>query len=198
MVRYPDDPYDRVWFPTINTESTVISTEKMVQYSDNDKFEAPSKVMQTAIMPRNASNNIHLGWYVNRDPPPPGCFYVLHFSELDPLPQKAVRQFYININGELGQDYMPQYLHSGAIFNMSPQTDYDQYNVTINATGNSTLPPIIKAYEVFRVISTAKFGTESQDGMHIDIHKYSLLLQILAGLINSVTFDPFKIKLSEI
>jgi hypothetical protein len=169
MVRYPDDPYDRVWFPRTNNESTVISTEKMVQNSGEDKFEAPLKVMQTAIMPRNASNNIRL------DPSSPDCIYVLHFSELEPLPDKAVRQFNININGELVQDYTPQYLHSGAIFNMNPKRGNDQYGVTINTTANSTLPPIINAYEIHAVISMAKFGTESQDGMHIDIYKYSLL-----------------------
>ena len=58
MVRYPDDPYDRVWFPQKIDETTVISTDKMVQNSDKDEFEVPSKVMQTAINSHNASDNI--------------------------------------------------------------------------------------------------------------------------------------------
>jgi len=162
-VRYPDDPYDRVWFPQKIDETTVISTDKMVQNSDKDEFEVPSKVMQTAINSHNASDNIILGWSLTPDPPPPGCIFILYFSEIEPLPDKAVRQFYTKINDEVGQDYTPRYLQSGAIFNKNPQRGNGQYTATIKATASSTLPPIINAYELFFVISTAKFGTESQD-----------------------------------
>lgn len=37
------------------------------------------------------------------------------------------------------------------------------YNISINATDNSTLPPIINAIEVFSVIPTTNIGTDLQD-----------------------------------
>ncbi|GJM88772.1 hypothetical protein PR202_ga05334 [Eleusine coracana subsp. coracana] len=165
MVRYPDDPYDRIWQPTkINTTQwTVIYTEETVQNYDDDKFEAPSKALQTAITPRIVPYNIQFQWCLSPNPSS-GCFHVFYFSELEPLPSKAVRQFYININDDPpGEGYTPPYLYSGAVSNKYPYRGYTKYFVMINATANSTLPPIINAFESFYVISTAKFGTDSQD-----------------------------------
>ncbi|KAK3135390.1 hypothetical protein QOZ80_5BG0418320 [Eleusine coracana subsp. coracana] len=164
-IRYPDDPYDRIWQPTkINTTRwTVISTEETVRNYDDDKFEAPSKVLQTAITPRIAPYNIQFEWCLSANPSS-GCIHVFYFSELESLPSKAVRQFYININDNPpGEGYTPPYLYSGAVFNTYPYRGYTKYTVMINATANSTLPPIINAFESFYVISTAKFGTDSQD-----------------------------------
>jgi hypothetical protein len=52
VTRYPDDPRDRVWYPWVSsTVWDVISTTRTVQNLKDDPFEAPSKVMQTAITP---------------------------------------------------------------------------------------------------------------------------------------------------
>ncbi|TVU19667.1 hypothetical protein EJB05_35830, partial [Eragrostis curvula] len=174
IVRYPDDPYDRIWYPKINTTNwNVTSTEKSVQ--NNNRFEVPSKVMQTAVTPRIASDNIQLQWFLNPEPndPLPLCVHVLHFSELEPLHGKAVRQFDININSDLGntQGFTPVYLSSIAIFNNGPYRGYTQYNATISATANSTLPPIINAYEIFAIIPTTNIGTEAQDVFAITVIK---------------------------
>ncbi|CAD6333146.1 unnamed protein product [Miscanthus lutarioriparius] len=72
----------------------------------------------------------------------------------------AVREFYVNINGELfySGGVTPDYLRSNAVFNTVPLPSYPRYNVSINSTANSTLPPFINAN-----ISTTNFGTDSQD-----------------------------------
>jgi hypothetical protein len=123
--------------------------------------------MQTAITPRNASGNISFTWnsQLRPDDPTPGYVAVLYFAELQSLPSNAVRQFYINLNGELWyRSYSPHYLFADTLHSLSPMRDYAQYNFSINATTNSTLPPIINAVEVFSVISTTNVGTDSQDG----------------------------------
>ncbi|PVH62115.1 hypothetical protein PAHAL_3G207500 [Panicum hallii] len=122
--------------------------------------------MQTAITPRNASGNISFTWnsQLRPDDPTPGYVAVLYFAELQSLPSNAVRQFYINLNGELWyRSYSPHYLFADTLHSLSPMRDYAQYNFSINATTNSTLPPIINAVEVFSVISTTNVGTDSQD-----------------------------------
>ncbi|GJN14996.1 hypothetical protein PR202_gb01880 [Eleusine coracana subsp. coracana] len=102
--RYPDDQHDRIWFPWVNpTKWAALSTTNRVQNLDDDIYEAPSKVMQTAITPRNASMNIEFYWDSEPQPkdPTPGYIGILHFSELQLLPSNVVRQFYINLNGRL-------------------------------------------------------------------------------------------------
>ncbi|KAF8727330.1 hypothetical protein HU200_018932 [Digitaria exilis] len=168
IVRYPDDPHDRFWYPWVDATSWgSISTTERVQNIDNDLFEAPSKVMQTAVTPRNASSNIQFFWDNDPQPndPSPGYIGILHFSEVELLSRNATRQFYININGKqwYPKAFTPEYLYSDAIYNNDPHSGFARYNISLNATGNSTLPPIINAVEVFYVIPTTNVGTDSQD-----------------------------------
>uniref|UniRef100_A0A0D9WIV1 Protein kinase domain-containing protein n=1 Tax=Leersia perrieri TaxID=77586 RepID=A0A0D9WIV1_9ORYZ len=168
IIRYPDDPHDRIWFVwSDSTRWSEISTTKKVQNTDNDMYEVPTAVMQTAITPRNASMNIEFSWDAVPLPndPNPGYIGILYFSELQLLPSNVTRQFYINLNGKLWLQkvYTPIYLYSDATYNQNPYLRYPSYNISINATDNSTLPPLINAVEVFSVISTATIGTDSQD-----------------------------------
>uniref|UniRef100_A0A0E0A1U5 non-specific serine/threonine protein kinase n=1 Tax=Oryza glumipatula TaxID=40148 RepID=A0A0E0A1U5_9ORYZ len=168
FIRYPDDPHDRIWMPWVSPSYwTEVSTTRPVQHTDEDVFDAPTKVMQTAIAPLNASSNIEFAWvpYTQPKDPAPGYIAVMHFSELQLRSSNASRQFYINLNGNMvfSQGYTPAYLYADAIFNSNPFLRYPQYNISINATANSTLPPIINAIEVFSVFSTATVGTDGQD-----------------------------------
>ncbi|XP_039800173.1 putative leucine-rich repeat receptor-like protein kinase At2g19210 [Panicum virgatum] len=169
IIRYPDDPHDRVWFPWVNTAlwNSVSTALRVEDIADEDMFEVPTKVLQTAITPRNASDNIEFSWDPDPQPkdPTPGYVANLHFSELELLPGNASRQFYVNLNGKpwFPKPYSPVYLVSDTIFNSNPVRGFPHYNVSINATANSTLPPMINAVEVFSVIPTTNVGTDSQD-----------------------------------
>ncbi|KAI5019614.1 hypothetical protein ZWY2020_044502 [Hordeum vulgare] len=60
LVRYPEDPYDRVWIPWSEIDSNEwaeISTPEKVKELADLRFNAPSAVMQTAIAPRNGSRS---------------------------------------------------------------------------------------------------------------------------------------------
>ncbi|CAN6341785.1 unnamed protein product [Urochloa humidicola] len=167
-VRYPDDPHDRIWVPWFDaTIWDVVSTMQRVQNYEMDRFEAPSKVMQTAITPRNASKNIEFVWnsmMSHKDRSLPGYMLITHFSELNLLTSSDVREFNINLNGELWWSHLrPRYLYSDAIYSTKPLRSDTRYKVSINATANSTLPPIINAVEIFSIISTTNVGTDSQD-----------------------------------
>ncbi|CAL4901103.1 unnamed protein product [Urochloa decumbens] len=170
VVRYPNDPYDRVWISMLDTTAWDVISTTMEVKDMHKEYEAPSKVMQTAITPRNASNNIHFFWdwdYEQRSSkdPLPEFVTVMYFSELVSLQGNAVRQFYVNLNGEpwYREGFTPRYLYEDHIFSTNPFGDYTRYDVSINATTNSTLPPIINAIEVFSVIATDNAGTNSQD-----------------------------------
>ncbi|XP_025809832.1 putative leucine-rich repeat receptor-like protein kinase At2g19210 isoform X4 [Panicum hallii] len=181
VVRYPHDPYDRIWFPWFDaTMWGRLSTTQDVRIDDT--FEAPSKVMQTAITPRDASMNIEFSWDYTWQPkgrPSLGYIPIMYFSEPVPLAGNAVRQFYINIDGELWykEGFTPKYLYSVAVYNTGPYGGSIRYNVSINATANSTLPPIINAVELFTLISSANVGTDSQDVSAITTIKTKYLVK---------------------
>jgi hypothetical protein len=84
IVRYPDDPHDRIWVPWSKpTEWSEITTTKKVQHMDADDFEAPSAVMQTAVTPVNATSPIEFSWDAqpNVNDPSPG-YTLPHTSSL--------------------------------------------------------------------------------------------------------------------
>lgn len=66
VIRYPDDPYDRTWFPWSDPEewSEISTAEGMRPVVVGSRFEVPSAVMQTAIVPLlNASaKSIDFSW----------------------------------------------------------------------------------------------------------------------------------------
>ncbi|KAF0927289.1 hypothetical protein E2562_031493, partial [Oryza meyeriana var. granulata] len=168
-VRYPDDRYDRVWSPWSNppAEWSDISTTEKVQNTIAALSDVPSVVMQTAVTTRNTSKAIEVSWDTkpNHEYPDPGMFFFFYFSELELLTGNAVREFYITVNGVIWtkKPYSPLYLNTDSIYNGAPHRGYSRYNFSIYAAGNSTLPPIVSAVEVFSVISTANVGTDAQD-----------------------------------
>uniref|UniRef100_A0ACD5TEW9 Uncharacterized protein n=1 Tax=Avena sativa TaxID=4498 RepID=A0ACD5TEW9_AVESA len=169
LVRYPEDPYDRVWIPWSDPGVWLeISTPEKVQGTADLRFHVPSAVMQTAIVPRNGSRTIELLWDAvpNHAYREPGLIGIVYFAELEAMAGGALRQFEMTINGILWSKvpYTPKYLISDIFFNSEPHQGYGgRYNFTLNATANSTLPPIINAAEIFSVVSMANAATDAND-----------------------------------
>nr|CAB3464671.1 unnamed protein product [Digitaria exilis] len=166
----------------VSAWSVISTTDKVLTIGEEDLFEAPSKVLQTAITPRNASDNIEFSWSREaqpKDPSAPGYIAIMHFSELQVVPDNALREFYVYLNGELWYPVgiTPFYLSANFAYDMDPLPDSAQYNVSINATANSTLPPFINAVEIFSVISTDNVGTDSKDASAMMEIKMKYLVQ---------------------
>ncbi|VAH09501.1 unnamed protein product [Triticum turgidum subsp. durum] len=87
---------------------------------------------------------------------------MMYFAELQ---SNVVREFYISMNGKLFYPHVmsPRYLVSDAIHNDRPFHGFDRYDISLNATVNSTLPPIINAVEVVSVFPTTGVPTATQD-----------------------------------
>lgn len=173
LVRYPDDPYDRVWIPRSDPEAwTEISTPEKVPEMVDLRFHPPSAVMQTAVAPRNGSRTIEFSFDVvpNHVYSMPGCAGILYFAEVQVVVAggaAAVRQFDMFVNSARWSKapYTPLRLAADAYYNGEPyRGNSNQYNFTLNATANSTLPPIINAAEFFSVVSMVNVATDAQDG----------------------------------
>jgi hypothetical protein len=166
IVRYPDDPNDRVWTASALKEGREISTTETMQFN----YEVPMVVMQTAVTTPNASENIDLSWEPVPQPrdPSPGHFIITHFSELQILPTNALREFYVSINGaKVANNIRLPYLGVNMVYNQDAPYRDSRYNISIGVTANSTLPPVLSAIELFFSMSTTNLATDSRDGTHI-------------------------------
>ncbi|XP_072959103.1 putative leucine-rich repeat receptor-like serine/threonine-protein kinase At2g04300 isoform X2 [Typha angustifolia] len=168
IIRYPDDPYDRYWIPWNKVLSrppglTEISTTSPIRHLPVDHYDAPSAVIQTALTPKNASK-IEYHWTSDAQGKDPGFLIVLYFSEFQTVQGDAKREFDIYLNGiQWADPFSPDYLYSDALFNDKPAPRYPRYNLSIVATSKSTLPPIINALELFRVLDITGNGTDRGD-----------------------------------
>ncbi|CAL9122026.1 unnamed protein product [Musa textilis] len=164
-VRFPSDPHDRIWNPFDETTSlTKTSTNLTVENPVDDHFEAPHVVMNTAVVPVN-STKLEL----NLATEPGGLdeyYAVLHFSELKPLLQNESRQFFVYLGGTLWNDaksFTPDYLSSSAVYSTNPTSAPTHYNISLVATSDSTLPPILNAAEVFSAMQNTIVPSDSRN-----------------------------------
>ncbi|URD97131.1 receptor-like serine threonine-protein kinase [Musa troglodytarum] len=148
-VRFPDDPYDRVWSPYMDPSWSTLSSTLEVNNSGN-MFEPPSAVMQSAVTPASGSQ-LAFSW--DSVSPDDELYAVLHFAELQKLTGNSTRVFNITRNGDPRfQWYTPPYLSADGIHSTVPFEGYSRYEYVLNATSDSTLPPIINAFEVYSLM----------------------------------------------
>ncbi|THU72701.1 hypothetical protein C4D60_Mb04t14950 [Musa balbisiana] len=159
-LRFPDDPYDRVWNPCNDPSWRTLSTNSTVDNRD-DLFEPPVAVMQTAVTPKTVRQ---LGFFWDSVSPRDELYAVLYFAELQNLKGNSTRVFNVTRNGESRFSwYTPPYLSIGYIYSVVPFKGYSRYQYLLLATSNSTLPPIINAFEVYSLMQLTQAATDSRD-----------------------------------
>ncbi|XP_065004376.1 probable LRR receptor-like protein kinase At1g51890 isoform X1 [Musa acuminata AAA Group] len=159
-LRFPDDPYDRVWNPYTDPSWLTLSTNSTVDNRD-DLFEPPAAVMKTAVTPKRV-RQLAFAW--DSVSPDDELYAVLYFAELRNLTGKATRMFNVTRNGESRFSwYAPPYLSLGYIYSVVPFEGYYRYGYVLHATSNSTLPPIINAFEVYSLMQLTQAATDSRD-----------------------------------
>ncbi|RWW68487.1 hypothetical protein BHE74_00023987, partial [Ensete ventricosum] len=157
---FPADPYDRIWSSFMDPSWSTLSSSSNVNNSLN-MFEPPSAVMQTAVTPASGSQLV-FSW--DSVSPDDELYAVLHFAELQNLTGNATRMFNITRNGELRYDrYTPPYLSADFIYSNVPFEGSSRYEYVLNSTSDSTLPPIINAFEVYSLMQLTQAATDSGD-----------------------------------
>lgn len=155
--RYKDDIYDRVWFPFQLNEMKRLSTNEdlLVQSS----YKLPAIVMSTAATPLNTSAPLQLDW--DADNVDDQYYLYMHFNEVEELAANETREFNITVNGRLWYGPVTPNI---TIFSTKPLTGATRYQVSLSKTENSTLPPILNAYEVYKLKDFSKSETQEDDG----------------------------------
>ncbi|XP_072952205.1 putative leucine-rich repeat receptor-like serine/threonine-protein kinase At2g19230 [Typha angustifolia] len=159
IIRYPDDPYDRIWDP-MNITLDVLTPDKAVEHNQTrDGYGVPSAVLQTASVSAGVNDIIRFYW----DSPDSEIDHhaILHFSELELLSEKDVREFDVYIGDYLYANFTPTYLKQ----QFSSRTIYgvSHRNFSLNATARATRPPLLNAFEIYHLKRKSYERTNAAD-----------------------------------
>ncbi|MQL93244.1 hypothetical protein Taro_025880, partial [Colocasia esculenta] len=148
-IRYPDDPYDRLWFTPATTPVgwSNLSTSMQLTAERNGDIHTPSAVMRTSVTTGSVSEYLEFGTAPSL--PADEIYVYLHFAELRQLRANETREMDIYLNGEVTQQgFTPQYLFPTSVFTNNPGINV-RHDYSIRASNRSTLPPVINAMEVY-------------------------------------------------
>ncbi|XP_052186292.1 probable LRR receptor-like serine/threonine-protein kinase At1g67720 isoform X2 [Diospyros lotus] len=173
VVRYPDDPYDRIWDSDLDRRQNFlvgvapgterINTTKNINV--NTREYPPVKVMQSAVL---GTKGI-LSYRLNLEDFPANARAYAYFAEIQDLSSNETRKFKIT------QPYVPDY--SNAVVNIAENANgsYTLYepsfmNVTLDfvltfsfaKTRDSTQGPLLNAIEISKYVQIAS-KTHEQD-----------------------------------
>ncbi|KAJ4896665.1 Leucine-rich repeat protein kinase family protein [Raphanus sativus] len=164
-VRYPDDVFDRKWFPSTPNGSKQLSELSTSPPSRNSsgKFQLPQAVMRTAVIPETTGGSVDFGW--TPDDPSLEFYFYLYFTELQEPSSGSVarREFIISLNGNsFGRPFSLDYLET-LVLSISNPLSEQSFQFSISQTRDSTLPPLINAMEAYFVNKLPQSSTDQND-----------------------------------
>ncbi|KAL2332310.1 hypothetical protein Fmac_019891 [Flemingia macrophylla] len=161
--RYKYDVYDRFWYTCDFKQNwTSVQNASIATASfGRNRYQLPAIVMSTAVIPTNASAPLVISWKPEHENDQFHAY--LHFTEIQVLAANQTRQFNIT-TGDLAPiaNFSPQYLNVTTAFTNLPIRG-KEINYSLEITKNSTLPPIINAIEIYKVIDFQQLNTFQGD-----------------------------------
>ncbi|KQK11872.1 hypothetical protein BRADI_1g00260v3 [Brachypodium distachyon] len=165
-IRFPDDPYDRIWQRYEDIASWTDLPNKSngeIQNPPNDTYDAPSAVMRSASTPLNASA-MDLSWSSDSSMSVgvnPTYILVLYFAELDA--SQDLRQFDVSVDNDLllASAFSPKFLLATVLSGIVRGSG--EHSISLTTTSNSVLDPLISAMEIFMVRPVNESATDSVD-----------------------------------
>ncbi|CAH8282892.1 unnamed protein product [Eruca vesicaria subsp. sativa] len=165
-VRYPNDVNDRLWFPFFDEkEWTGLTTDLKVDTSNY--YNPPQVVMASASTPISAFAPWNFTWSLS---PSTTQFYIyMHFAEIKTLQANETREFNVLVNGiTTNERFSPTKLAIQTIYFSKPQECEEGIClVELLRTSNSTLPPLMNAFEIYTVIEFPQLETNQDDVLAI-------------------------------
>lgn len=157
--RYPDDMIDRWWWNYTESGWNEISTNSTVE--PDDEFKTPSLVLQTAATTSSTKEPLNFNWY--SDYKSTEYYFILHFNEI----QKSLtgrREFDIVINGIKAYDKPTIPDPSFSLWSSHWRSGFTNYTVSLAATSNSTLPPLLNAFELYKIapVGVSTYGADGK------------------------------------
>ncbi|KAG0484006.1 hypothetical protein HPP92_012090 [Vanilla planifolia] len=142
-VRYPDDPYDRIWIPYQAPESLEVVQNQATSMLTNITDRPPAAILQAAVTPADGGTTI-----IMSSPLPSitvQAYINLYFTEVAELSigQKRTLQVYID-NLPVSDPFVPPF--GGVMeFYIANYSASSKTQIEVRPTTDSTLPTVISA-----------------------------------------------------
>jgi Malectin-like domain len=134
--------------------------------------------MQTAATSASTGESLDFSWSADNKST---IFYaVLYFSEIQSVVSPAFREFDVLSDGYLNATEVPQALYTEWLSYI--HTGNTEYYLSLVATSNSTLPPLLNALELYILIPATGLPTYSGDGKFDHLCYWSFNLFLLVNL----------------
>ena len=145
---------------------TELTTSMTVDPRSHIDFQPPQLVMSTAATPINTSAPMQ--FFLESEDKNTEFFAYFHFAELQELKANESRAFNINLDGSLFfGPIIPTYLISSTAYSSSSFRGGLNYSFTLEKLENSTLPPILNAFEFYTLVDLSQQETHQDDGTYI-------------------------------
>ncbi|KAI3782375.1 hypothetical protein L2E82_12420 [Cichorium intybus] len=162
ILRFPQDPYDRIWRPALGGTETVTSDAILVDPTGANN--PPSGIFANAITVDSTADSLFLG---SVSPSKTPIYMTTYFSEVTNLDSTQTRSFRFyettasetrSISTPISPPYRTMSEHYLYNYTVDSVT-----NISLLATTDSDLPPIINAIEAFDISEVLTDGTDSND-----------------------------------
>jgi len=169
--RFPDDDYDRYWFPVQGSNSTFLNSTNsglqilMANHSVLSASEVdypPDAVMRTALTDKSGNMTIYFP-----DTNSYQMYMLFYYFELDPTANVTSRTYYVEVADNITvlvnpirnqSSYYPNALDYYGI------SYYDGWNILLYPDPTSPLGPLVNAFELFQIEGEMVTLTNPQDG----------------------------------
>ncbi|XP_041001997.1 putative leucine-rich repeat receptor-like serine/threonine-protein kinase At2g19230 [Juglans microcarpa x Juglans regia] len=166
IIRYPDDAYDRYWHASQQKDDwiKIASNSTIYASSSGEAYGLPVEVMKTAAKTQNASIPLKANFTLD---PLSKYYCYFHFAEVEKLESGQQRELTISLDDQrsyLTESVILDYLTPRTIAQDNPPiTGAPRLFLSINAAQGTHFPPILNAYEIFKLIELPNEPTATED-----------------------------------
>ncbi|XP_028763320.1 putative leucine-rich repeat receptor-like protein kinase At2g19210 [Neltuma alba] len=182
--RYKDDVYDRLWWNNDNTDWDLLKTREEAKVEDS-LYELPREALRTASQPQNHSTLLTANFSYWRYGDKSAQYYMfLHFAEIEKPPaghKRIINVTFDDDENSLSHELTLRYLKPITL--ISNKVTKGHINFTIKAATNSYAPPILNAFEIYKVTKerTPYQNSEGVDGRIREVPRTVTMVDLKGG-----------------
>uniref|UniRef100_A0A1J3FQB5 non-specific serine/threonine protein kinase n=2 Tax=Noccaea caerulescens TaxID=107243 RepID=A0A1J3FQB5_NOCCA len=163
-VRFPDDVFDRIWFPSTPKGSKRLSDPSTsLARNSSGNFRLPQAIMRTAVIPETTGGSLDFGW--KADDPSLEFYFYMYFTEIqepNSVSQER-REFVVSLNGETFSEPLSLDYSKTLVLFVSKPLREESFQFSLIQTRSSNLPPLINAMETYFGNKLPQSSTDQND-----------------------------------